>query len=73
MINRFPTLRQGKRVWVEATNMATDNGFHFPSVGQQFVDSGAARVGRVGDAQSLFFSTRELVGFAAGYFRRVLG
>ncbi|MGH8189377.1 MAG: aminoglycoside N(3)-acetyltransferase [Steroidobacteraceae bacterium] len=72
MVNRFPMVKQGKRVWVDATNMATDNGFHFPVVGQQFVDSGAVRVGRIGDAQALFFSTRELVDFAAGYFRRVL-
>jgi aminoglycoside 3-N-acetyltransferase len=34
--------------------------------------SGAVKTGRVGAAPALFFSTRELVDFAAGYFRRVL-
>ncbi len=72
MINRFPMIRNGQRVWMEATNMATDNSVHFPVVGQQFVDTGAVRIGRVGDAQAMFFSTRRLVDFAETYFRRVL-
>jgi aminoglycoside 3-N-acetyltransferase len=58
MINRFPMIH---------------NSVHFPVVGQQFVDTGAVRIGRVGNAQAMFFSTRRLVDFAEAYFRRVLG
>jgi aminoglycoside 3-N-acetyltransferase len=72
MINRFPMIQNGQRVWMEATNMATDNSVHFPVVGEQFVATGAVRIGRVGSAQAMFFSTRQLVDFAEAYFRRVL-
>jgi aminoglycoside 3-N-acetyltransferase len=73
MINRFPMMQNGERVWLEARNMATDNGVHFPVVGQHFVDTGAVRTARVGNADALLFSTRDLVDFAESYFRRVLG
>jgi aminoglycoside N3'-acetyltransferase len=52
--------------------MGTDNGTHFPIVGQRFVERGCVRSGKVGQADALFFSTRALVDFAAGYFREVL-
>lgn len=73
MINRFPVMQNGARVWLEARNMATDNGVHFPFIGQHFVDTGAVRTARVGNADALLFSTRDLVDFAKSYFLRVLG
>ena len=72
MVNRFPMLLNGERVWVEARNMATDGGVHFPAVGEQFIDTGAVRKARVGNADAMLFSTRQLVDFAESYFRRVL-
>jgi aminoglycoside 3-N-acetyltransferase len=72
MISRFPLIEHGVRVWVEKLSMGTDNGTHFPIVGQRFVDSGQVRCGRVGGADALLFSTRALVDFAEGYFRAAL-
>jgi aminoglycoside 3-N-acetyltransferase len=72
-LSRFPMMRNGQRLWVEAPQMASDNGVHFPRVGREFVDMGVVRVARVGNADSLLFATRDLVDFAESYFRRVLG
>jgi aminoglycoside 3-N-acetyltransferase len=72
MISRFPLVENGVRVWVEKLSMGTDNGTHFPIVGQRFVDCGHVRSGKVGNADALFFSTRALVDFAEVYFREVL-
>jgi aminoglycoside 3-N-acetyltransferase len=72
MISHFPIIENGVRVWVEKLSMGTDNGTHFPIVGQRFVDRGHVRSGKVGNADALFFSTRALVDFAADYFRDVL-
>jgi aminoglycoside 3-N-acetyltransferase len=72
MISRFPLIENGVRVWVEKLSMGTDNGTHFPIVGQRFVACGHVRSGKVGNADTLFFSTRALVDFAEVYFREVL-
>ena len=72
MISRFPMIENGVRVWVEKLSMATDNGTHFPIVGQRFVERGQVRSGKVGGADALLFSTRALVDFAESYFREVL-
>jgi aminoglycoside 3-N-acetyltransferase len=71
-VSRFLVTERGERVWVEKPNMAADNGLHFPVVGRRFVDSGDVRIGKIGDAESMLFSTRALVDFAAVYFREVL-
>ena len=65
-------MEKGDRVWVEAPNMANDDGVHFPVVGELFADTSTVRTGRVGDANSVFFATRQLVDFAESYFARVL-
>lgn len=72
MISSFPVIENGVRTWVEKLSMGTDNGTHFPIVGQRFVDRGHVRSGKVGHADTLLFSTRALVDFAEGYFREVL-
>ena len=72
MLSGFPIVENGVRVWVEKLSMGTDNGTHFPIVGQRFVDRGQARSGKIGNADTLLFSTRALVDFAEGYFREVL-
>ena len=71
-ISRFPMIRDGERVWVEKPDMATDNGVHFPVVGARFVEHGTVRRGRIGNADTMLFSTRDLVDFAERYFARVL-
>lgn len=71
-ISRFPVIENGQRVWVEKPDMAADNGVHFPAVGKRFVERGDVRIGRIGGADSMLFSTRALVDFAAAYFRQVL-
>ena len=65
-------IENGERVWVEKSDMAADNGVHFPVVGKRFLDRGAVRVGKIGGADSMLFSTRALVDFAEGYFSEVL-
>lgn len=67
-VSRFPMVRNGERVWVETPDMAFDNGVHFPIVGRQFAEARRVTVGRVGNAEALLFSTRELVDFAESYF-----
>jgi aminoglycoside N3'-acetyltransferase len=52
--------------------MAHDNGVHFRVVGRQFVEARKTPAGRVGDAESLLFSTRDLVDFSAAFFLRAL-
>lgn len=71
--HRYPMNVNGNRVWVESADMANDDGVHFPIVGDQFVSATAIRDGKVGEADSMLFSTRELVNFAESYFARELG
>ena len=71
--HRYPMMIDGQRTWVEHEDMANDDGVHFPVVGEQFVAANAVRTGRIGNADSMLFSTRELVDFARSYFARELG
>ena len=71
-VSRFPVIENGRRVWVEKLDMASDNGLHFPEVGKRFIETGRIRAGRIGSARSMLFSTRELVDFAEAYFREAL-
>lgn len=70
--HRYPMNVNGERVWVESTDMANDDGVHFPTVGKKFAAAAAIRVGKVGQADSMLFSTRKLVDFAESYFAREL-
>lgn len=69
---RFPSLDGGRRMWHEVPNVADDNDTHFPVIGQRYVAAGRARLGSVGDAQSVLFPMRDLVEFAVAYFEHVL-
>ena len=68
---RFPTQVDGQRVWTEVSNVADDNGTHFPEIGARYVAAREVRQGRVGDAPSWLFPMRDLVDFAVGYFDEV--
>jgi len=72
MMHRIPVMQNGVRFWLETPNMAMDDGVHFPVVGKQFADSGMVRTGRIGNANSMIFATRQLVDFAEAYFAQVL-
>ncbi len=69
---RFPALDNGRRVWVEAPNVADDDDVHFPVVGARFLAAGRARQGAVGEAPSILFRMQELVPFVVDYFDAVL-
>ena len=71
-VHRYPVMENGNRVWVEVPDMANDDGVHFPVVGEQFAATGAVCSGHVGNAESMYFATRQLVEFAESYFARVL-
>lgn len=71
-VSRFPIVQNGARVWVARSDMDFDNGVHFPVVGEQFRAARALESARVGNADALLFSTRELVDFAKSYFLRTL-
>lgn len=69
---RFLVVEDGKRRWVEAENMAWDRSTHFPLAGEAFTRIGKVNCGKIGQADSMLFSTRELVTYASEYFERVL-
>ncbi len=71
-MNRFPLIQNGERVWIEKPGMANDNGVLFPEAGKQFAHHHKLTPQKVGNAQTLFFSTRELVDFGEGHLTRVL-
>ena len=68
---RFPTLEDERRVWVEVPNVADDYDTLFPAIGREFLTTGRAKQGRIGDANSVLFAMRDLVDVAVGYFDRV--
>ncbi len=70
--NRFPSLKDGRRVWVEVPNVADDNDTHFPIIGKQYVSAGRASLGSIGEAQTVLFPMRDLVEFAVRYFEEAL-
>ena len=63
----------GHRAWIDVPQMGADGGRYFPEVGRSFVARGQVTAGRVGSADSLLFSTRALVDFAAARFADILG
>lgn len=70
--HRFPVNACGERVWVECNDMANDDGVHFPIVGERFAETAAICTRKIGEADSVLFSTRKLVDFAESYFAREL-
>ena len=56
----------------QVKRLRADDGVHFPIVGKRFGEAGHVQSGKVGDAESMLFSTKTLVDFAAAYFRESL-
>ena len=69
---RFPSLENGRRIWLEVPNVADDNDTHFPVIGERYVSAGRATFGTIGQAQSTLCSMQDLVDFARTYFETVL-
>lgn len=65
---RFLHLRDARRIWIDVPNVADDNDTHFPIIGKQFMSSGRAAEGLVGEAKSICFPMRALVEVALDYF-----
>jgi aminoglycoside 3-N-acetyltransferase len=71
-ISRYPMLVDGRRVWVEHPDMQSDHGRHFPALGARYVAERNIAAERIGDAVTLLVPYRDLVDFAAAYFRVAL-
>ncbi|WP_299574252.1 aminoglycoside N(3)-acetyltransferase [uncultured Williamsia sp.] len=72
-VRRFPHRVDGERVWVEARDVAADNSTHFPAVGAAFASTSTThRRGRIGDAPTEVFSSREYVAIALAQLGRRL-
>ncbi|GIG56384.1 AAC(3) family N-acetyltransferase [Longispora fulva] len=63
-VRRFPLVVDGERVWVETTDVANDNGTHFPTVGAAFERQWGIREVMVGAAPCRLLPIRPLVAFA---------
>ncbi len=66
-ITRFPVLEDGKRVWRNYAETATDSEI-FTQTGAAFEGTGNVTVGRVGSAEARLMAMRELVDFAEAWF-----
>ncbi|MFJ6622748.1 aminoglycoside N(3)-acetyltransferase [Kitasatospora sp. NPDC091335] len=63
-LRRFPMAIQGERVWIEAPDVADDNGTHFPVVGREFEERTGIREALVGSAPCRLLPVRDLIPFA---------
>lgn len=72
MSTRFPSRKDGRRIWIEVPNVADDNDTHFPIIGEKYMALGRAKLGTVGEAPSILVRMRDLVDFAKDYFEAVL-
>lgn len=70
--NLLPVVDAGGARWLAVSDMAADNSTHFPVVGARFARTGAVKEGKVGNADSVLFATRDLVNFATQYFDEFL-
>ena len=71
-ISRYPVRQGANTTWVEARDMADDNGTLFPQVGERFRGTGAVKQGTIGEAPSMLFRVNDLVDFAVPEFERIL-
>ncbi|WP_412544398.1 AAC(3) family N-acetyltransferase [Longispora sp. K20-0274] len=71
-IRRFPLDVDGERVWVETTDVANDNGTHFPTVGRAFERHAGIEETLVGAARCRLLPIRPLVAYATGRLTELL-
>jgi aminoglycoside 3-N-acetyltransferase len=70
--SRYAVMDEGEKIWLDVPDMASDNGQHFPVIGERFLSAGSARVGAIGKARSILFPMRELVKLGRDYFEQEL-
>ena len=66
-ITRFPVLEDGKRVWRNYAETATNSEL-FTATGAAFEAAGKAQLGQVGSADARLMAMRELVDFGVAWF-----
>ncbi len=71
-VRRIPVGDGAERSWVEVPDVGDDLDTHFPALGAAFLAEGRARRGRVGGAEAVLASARDLTAFASRYLARAL-
>jgi aminoglycoside 3-N-acetyltransferase len=71
-VRRVPVGDGAERSWVEAPDVGDDLDTQFPAIGAAFLAEGRARQGRVGGAEAVLASARDLAAFASAYLARAL-
>ena len=71
-IRRFPQMVDGERVWVEAFDVADDNGRLFPGIGEEFERRSGTRIIRIGKATCRLIPVQPFVNFATNRFDQLL-
>ena len=71
-VRRIPIDDGAERSWVEVPDVGDDLDTHFPPLGAAFLAEGRARRGKVGEADAVLASARELTAFASQYLARAL-
>lgn len=71
-VRRVPAGDGAERSWVEAPDVGDDLDTHFPAIGAAFLAEGRARQGRVGGADAVLASARDLTAFASAHLARAL-
>ncbi|EZH71347.1 hypothetical protein ATO12_08130 [Aquimarina atlantica] len=68
--SKYQIIEDNRKKWVEIADMANDNSTYFPQIGKEFLELKRVRVGKIGSAESMLFSTKELVDFSIQYFNQ---
>ena len=71
-VRRVPVGEGAGRSWVEAPDVGDDLDIHFPVLGASFLAEGRARRGKVGRAEAVLASARDLTAFASRYLAQAL-
>jgi aminoglycoside 3-N-acetyltransferase len=67
---RIPVDRDGGRTWLPVPDVGDDLNTYFPRIGEEFLKTGRASTGLVGQAPSTLVSSRALVDFARDFLAR---
>lgn len=68
--SKYQIVEDNIKKWAEIKDMANDNSTYFPQIGKEFLGFGKVNIGRIGHANSMLFSTKELVDFSIQYFNK---
>ena len=71
-VRRIPMGDGAERSWVEVPDVGDDLDAHFPPLGAAYLAEGRARRGKVGEAEAVLASARDLTAFASHYLARAL-